>query len=340
VPVESAKLTRYIKDLGLSHKETTKSFIFCCPLCGGKDKLYIRKSDGRFRCFRCATDNGFSGNPEYALIELTGSPLSTVKAALYGSTQEQASFLDVSPKDFFDSQEEEIAVAEQLPSLTWPYHCIPILHGGARKGLEYLQGRGINPEVADTYRIRYSPQSRAVVFPVYSGESLVGWQYRTIDPTKFLVDGCVKETAKAWSSPNLPRDKVFMFSERLKGSKHAVLCEGPIDCLKVHLVGGNVAAMGKAISSAHIATVLRSGIKTVYAGLDPDAFGELDHLMSKLDGISLYRVIVPDRKDGSKSDLGALSMEDAYKAVMSSELVNKSKLYIWMKPLHHHQMGV
>ena len=54
------KLNKYIKDLGISFKETSKSFIFNCPLCNGKDKLYVRKNDGRFRCFKCATDNGFS----------------------------------------------------------------------------------------------------------------------------------------------------------------------------------------------------------------------------------------------------------------------------------------
>jgi hypothetical protein len=332
MPITPERLSKYIKDLGLSFKETYQSFVFNCPLCGGKDKLYIRKTDGRFRCFRCAVDNGFSGNVEYALIELTDLPLGIVKEALYGSTQEQSSFIDLSLKDFFDEKDcpEEQETKETLPTLTWPFHCIPILHPGARKGLDYLQGRGISPEIADAYKIRFSPQEQAVAFPVYVGEVLVGWQYRTIRPTKFLVDDVLKEGPKAWSSPNLPRDKVFMFSNRLIGAKAAVLSEGPIDALKCHLFGGNVAAMGKSISSAHVATILRSGIKNVYAGLDPDAFSELDPLMKKLgDDISLYRVELPHIK-GRKIDLGELSMEKAYQAIMNSSKMNKNHLYVWL----------
>ena len=188
------KLSQYIKDLGLSFKETHKSFIFSCPLCGGKDKLYIRKNDGRFRCFKCVTDKGFSGNVEYAIIELTDIPLTTVKQALYGTTQEQASFLDLNLKDFFDENEDEEPpeLKENLPELSWPYSIIPIMHPGAQKGLDYLQMRAVPPEVSEAYKIRYSPQNRAVVFPVYVGEALLGWQYRTIDKTKFLVnDRCI-----------------------------------------------------------------------------------------------------------------------------------------------------
>jgi hypothetical protein len=327
------KLSKYIKDLGLSFKETSKSFVFNCPLCNGKDKLYIRKSDGRFRCFKCATDKGFSGKVEYAIIELTDIPLKVVKESLYGSKQEQASFLDVQLIDFWEEDTEQpVEVKEALPKLTWPYHCIPILHSGAKNGQDYLQGRGINKEIASAYGIRYSPQNRAIAFPVHVGEDLVGWQYRTIDKTKFLVDNRVVESAKAWSSPDLPRDKVFMFQNRLINANRAVLCEGPIDAIKCHLVGGNIAAMGKSISATHVAILLRSGIKNIYVGLDPDAYAELDPLLSKLgNGISLYRVQVPEIK-GEKSDLGALSIEEAYKVIMNSEKINKSKLYIWLDP--------
>jgi hypothetical protein len=333
VPLNPAKLNQYIKDLGLSFHETSRSFVFNCPLCNGKDKLYIRKTDGRFRCFKCITDRGFSGNVEYAIIELTDIPLPIVKKSIYGTTQEQASFLDLKLKDFFDENEEEPEdIKETLRELSWPYHCIPIIHPGAQNGLNYLQGRGISPDIATAYQIRYSPQNRAIVFPVYVGESLLGWQYRTIDKTKFLVDEGLKESPKAWSSPNLPRDKVFMFSNRLVGATSAVLTEGPIDCIKAHRFGGNVAAMGKSISSTHVATILRSGIRNVYVGLDPDAFAELDPLMTKLgNDINIYKVEIPD-VNGQKADLGSLSMEEAYKTIMASEKMNKNKLYIWLDP--------
>jgi len=301
-------------------------------LCGRKDKLYIRKTDGRFRCFKCAKDNGFSGSVEYALIELTDIPLPIIKQTLYGTIQEQASFLDLSIRDFFGEEEEQPEELEEPPNLTWPYYCIPILHGGAQLGRDYLQGRGISPEIADIYQIRYAPEKRAIVFPVYVGETLYGWQFRTIDKTRFLINDKIIETPKAWSSPNLPRDKVFMFSNRLLGADKAVICEGPIDTIKVHLFGnGNVCTMGKDVSSAHVATILRSGIKKVYVGLDPDAFAELDPLISKLgNDVSVLLIKLPESKDGSKVDLGSLSMEEALVVVRNAEPMKKNRLYVWV----------
>jgi hypothetical protein len=328
------KLAQYIRDLGLSFHENSKSFLFNCPLCGGKDKLYIRKSDGRFRCFRCVTDKGFGGNVEYAIIELTDLPLEQVKESLYGSAQVRSGYLELKMKDFLDQEEDEEIKEEKLPVLTWPYHCIPIVEPGAKSGQDYLQGRGIPLEIATLYGIRYSPQNRAVVFPVQVGTDLLGWQYRTIDPNRVLVDDVIKERPKTWSSPDLPRDKAFMFSNRLKGADAAVLCEGPIDCIKCHLFNqGNVASMGKAISSAHVAILLRSGVKTVYVGLDPDAFSELDPLLDKLgNGVDIRLIRLPERIKG-KVDLGSLSMEDAFKAILAAEPMVKGKLYIWLKPL-------
>ena len=332
------KLTQYIKDLGLSYKETSNSFIFTCPKCDGKDKLYIRKKDGRFICFKCGDD--FKGKAEYAIIELTDIPIRVVKETLYGSEQEQASFLNIKLTDFDnlddeddEDDEDEVEPKKQLVELEWPYHCIPISHPGSLNGQKYLESRGISIDIASIYNIRYSPKVRAVVFPVYEESQLLGWQYRTIDKTKLLTEeGVVVEKMKAWSSPNLPRDKHFMFANRLKGANKIVLCEGPIDAIKCHLFGGNIAAMGKHISDTHISILLRSGIKDIYSGLDPDAFGELDSLLSRLGNeVNLYKVKVPEIK-GEKCDLGALSMEDAYKAIMSAEKMFKNRLYVWLNP--------
>jgi hypothetical protein len=332
--LKPSKLSQYIKDLGLSYKETSKSFVFACPLCGGKDKLYIRKADGRFKCFRCATQNGFSGQVEYALLELTNIPLKTIQETLYGSTQVQASYLQLSIRDFFDEEEtEEEPTVDEIPSLDWPYHCIPILHDGAMAGREYLNRRGVPPAIATEYQIRYSPENRAVVFPVYLGERLVGWQFRTIDPTRVLVDGVIQERPKAWSSKDLPSDKVFMFANRLCGMNHAVVCEGPIDSIKCHLFGGNVSVMGKYISPTHVSILLRSGIKHIYAGLDPDAFAELDPLLTKLgDSATVYRPELPKSKSGEKVDLGSLSMEDALSVLQQAKEAKKSRLAVWMNP--------
>jgi hypothetical protein len=330
------KLTQYIKDLGLSYKETAQSFVFNCPLCNGKQKLYLRKKDGKFKCFKCASTHRFSGYAEYALVELTDIPLVTIKNTLYGFAEEQSGYLDLQLKDFFGEDEEfpeDLEPEPELTELTWPYHCIPILHNGAIKGQQYLEGREVSSELADKYGIRYSPQNRAVVFPVIVNNKLYGWQYRTIDKNKYVINDRLVEGTKAWSSPNLPRDKVFMFSDRLQNANKAILTEGPVDCLKVDNLGlGNVCCMGKMVSAHHVTTVLRTGIKIVYAGLDMDAWEELDPLLTKFgDEVKVYRVVLPE-KHGEKIDLGSLTPDEACKCVLEAEQMQYNKLYIWLKP--------
>jgi hypothetical protein len=328
------KISIYIKDLGISYKETSKSFVFNCPLCGGKEKLYIRKADGRFKCFRCADENNFKGNLEYAIIELTDIPLKLVKKQLYSFSEVPMGNKIFNLKDFFNEDEdkiEEIVKESTVPSLNWPYYCIPIDHPGAKRGQDYLFSRGIPLEIASYYRIRYSPQDLAIVFPIYTGEKLLGWQFRTINPTKIWNEYKYIETTKAWSSPNLPSDKVLMFMDQLQGSKHAVLTEGPIDAIKCHYIGGNVAMMGKQLSNKHVEIILRSGVKTVYVGVDLDAFLELETIKKKFgEEIELRRIELP--KSNKKIDLGELSLEEAPGVVLSAPKMDRLSPFVFVKP--------
>ena len=335
MPLTETKLVRYIKELGLNYKETSKSFIFNCPCCGGKQKLYIRKEDGKFVCFRCKEENGMSGNVEYALVELTDLSLKEIKSALYGdSLIKSTGFLDLKLVDFWSEEEEDVIgeVDEPLKPMQWPYWAISIVANGAKAGADYLLKRGIPTELANFYGIRYSAERRAIMFPVYSGNLLYGWQYRTIDQTRYLTDTGIVESTKAWSSKNLPKNKLFMFANRLANSNHAVITEGPLDAMKCHGFGGNVAGMGKEIGAAQVKTILRHGIKRVYSGLDPDAFAELGPLLKKLgEDVEVYKVDVPIRK-GVK-DLGDLSLEESVRVINRSVLIKPGRLYVWLRPI-------
>jgi hypothetical protein len=44
------------------------------------------KSDGRFVCWVCAETSGFKGRPEFALQELLGMSLSSIKEKIYGDS--------------------------------------------------------------------------------------------------------------------------------------------------------------------------------------------------------------------------------------------------------------
>lgn len=326
------KLANFIKNTGLSYKQNSKSFIFTCPLCNGKEKLYIRKSDGKFACWRCRETKGFQGAPEFAFAELLNTPVKDIREKLYGNLHVGIlpTYLDVQFNEFTD--DEVIGdISEDLPTLTFPYHCLPIGLQGTQKGVDYLNSRGIPLDIAQYYQIRYSPEKQAVVFPSYVNSNLVGWQYRSINNSSIIMpDLTIKTFPKSLSSKDMPRDRSFMFQDHLHGLDHAVLCEGPVDAIKAHLVKGGVAALGKVITPSQVSLLLRMGLKRVYVALDPDAFMELNPLLEKFnDALELLRVEIPEKE--GKPDLGALSFEEAKDCILSAKPLRRNTLYIWLK---------
>jgi len=331
------KLAKFIKDTGLSYKQNSKSFIFTCPLCQGKEKLYIRKRDGKFACWRCRETQGFQGAPEYALSELTSQPVAVVKKALYGILGGSGSvFINVDFSDLADDDElpEIINDSVDLPDLQVPYHCLDIDHPGAIKGAKYLESRGIPLNIAKEYRIRYSPIKQSIMFPAYVEDRLVGWQYRTVENIRIMLDDfSVVTRVKSLSSKDLPRDRIFIFQNNLIGAEAIVLCEGPIDSIKAHQSGiKGVCAMGKVVTQTQANLLIRSGIKRLYVALDPDAYNELDPLLEKFKGsLEILKVDIPHV--GSKPDLGALSLEKAAECILNAKPLKSNRINVWLKPI-------
>ena len=329
------KLLDFIDNQGLSYRTTGKSFVFDCPKCGKGDKLWIRKKDGRFICWYCSASNGFQGAPEYALNALTNIPLESIRKALYGSLVSQATLtLDYRILDFYDETEgdevivdEDLESFQELPDLQWPYHCLPLTHQGSKNGVVYLEGRGVPVEVATQYDIRYSPERRSVAFPVWMGTKLVGYQFRTIDPTLVMGPSGPIKLLKIISSPDIPRDRCVMFANRLT-SDFAVLCEGPFDALKLDRLGaGNVATMGKMVSKNQIELLLRSGIRKLYIALDPDAADEINPILRSIGGVEGYLVDLPCKPGQGKVDLGSLTMEEAAQCVLNAKPMQNNRLH-------------
>ena len=321
---DADKLEVFVKESGLSYKTSNKSYIFTCPLCRKPDKLYIRRYDGRFICWVCAETSSFKGAPEFAFVELTNLPLKEIRKALYGDNQsyDVSRYLDVRFDDFSDEEGYEDTIA--LPELDRPYHHLPLDHRSSELGVNYLEGRGVPADIAMQYNIRYSPENRAVVFPVEMGDSLVGWQYRTIDPTEVVKGGQTFTRLKIWSSDDMPREHVVMFANRLT-EDHAVLCEGPFDALKAHLVGGNVASMGKTLNYQQVDLLLRAGVRKLYLAQDPDAAYDVDSILEKFGDVPCYRVEIPSPYE----DLGQMPMEYARDTILSSQLLKMNRLHLY-----------
>lgn len=339
------KLREFLDRTGLSYKQNSRSYVFDCPKCRRKDKLYIEKKNGRFICFRCAEEDGYKGRPEFALADLALMPLSEVRKALYGEQYSGTAYeLDLKLRDLFGDEDviDEEAVVT-IPQMYWPVDYYPIDHKSAARGAAYLAGRGIDLETARRYGLRYCPAKRRVIFPVELGDRLVGWQERLIVPNRSWDEENQewRETPKMLSSKDIPTAHVVMFANRLVGSKHVVVCEGPVDAIKADLCGGNVATMGKAIGQGQI-DVIRNpqkltqqqvgllrygGIEKVYLALDPDAAKETARLVNEFSDLEVY-VMQPPKP---YKDLGEMSPPEVLDLFHGARRVGAGSLFIRLR---------
>lgn len=303
-------LSDFIELHGPSYKQNSVSYIFDCPRCSKRDKLYIRKRDGKYVCWYCREISKFFGNAEYALSEICGLPLVLVKEALYGADAQNHDYaaLDLKFGDFF-GEEDEVSLdigLDEIPALKWPLDFFPMDHKFAAEGRSYLEGRGIPLEVAMGYDLRYHPREHRVMFPIEAAGKLVGWQGRITRPEKWWDEENAKyvKTEKILSSRGIPRDRVLMFGDRTITGDYVVLTEGPMDALKCHLAGGNAATMGKAVSPGQVALLRKKGIRRVYLALDPDAVAETSRLVQIFADLEVYSMMAP----APFKDIGEMSM--------------------------------
>lgn len=338
---DEEKLREFIEGQGLSHKKNSRSYVFDCPRCRGKQKLYMEVRGGRFKCMKCASVERFQGRPEFALADLALMSLREVRAALYGANFTGVAIeLDIELATFFGEDDIIDSDAVDIPTMAFPLTYYDLSHPHAKRGVEYLAGRGIDLELAKAYHLRFSPEERRVIFPVELGERLVGWQKRTIVPHEVfdLIEERTFTAAKMLSSKDVPTAHVVMFANNLVGSEHVVICEGPIDAIKMHKAGGNVATMGKSVGQGQIKTLRNptrlsceqvsvlstSGIKKVYLALDPDAARETSRLVREFSDLETYVVRLPK---GAK-DVGELSLDEAYRCFLNAEPASPGKVYI------------
>lgn len=327
-PANPEAVRAYVEGSGLSYRSNSVSWIFTCPRCAKAEKLYIRKRDGRFVCWYCKSD-GFEGRPEFALTQLLGIPLGELRAKIYGiSVPVGEMYLNYTLKDWW-GEGEESEVDDDFEAMVpqpWPYDYYPLDHKFAKKGRDYLEGRGLPLDVAMAYGIRYAPVQTRVAFPIEVCGTLYGWQGRIVGSDRFETeDGETVTVPKITTTKGVQRERLLMFSDRLNGSEHAVLCEGPIDALKAHLCGGNVATMGKSVSREQVELLRNCGIRRLYLALDPDATQELTKLAYELYGdMEVYDMRAPD---GSK-DLGAMSLEAVHQVFLNAERIRPGKLFV------------
>jgi hypothetical protein len=331
-PVDSfdrEALKKLIQESGIKFKQNQGSYIFDCPHCGKSEKLWIRKKDGRFICFYCADIDRFKGRAEYALKDLLNQPLDAIKEKLYGfsSREGENTYITIDLKGF---TEEEELVTPPPKEISWPWDSYEITSSFAARGAAYLESRGIPLHVASAYGIRYWPTQRRVLFPVFVDGVLVGYQGRAVYKTEWEdSNGMSHSGLKILTSQGMDRSNEVMFYDRLRGSKHVVLCEGPVDALKAHLCGGNIATMGKVVSRGQLNLIRGLGIEKVYLALDPDASDEAAKVAQELgDDLQLFLMYPPD---GFK-DLGDMTLEAVRELFDSARPISRKHLFVYLRP--------
>lgn len=322
----SDTLSSFIKDSGISHKETSTSYIFDCPRCNKREKLYIRKNDGRFICFVCRDNSNFYGRAENALTELTNTDIQQIKALLYKDYEQLSieNHLDIHLKDFFDDI-DELPEEVQLTEVVYPINFYPIDHKLSEAGISYLNGRGISLGIAKIYDIQYDILNSRVIFPLKINNKLIGWQGRT---TKDDLVRYAKENGRVYqkslNSKGMPRAQSIMFYDRIAPGSHIIICEGPIDAIKADSCdGGNIATLGKTISDGQICLLKSKYPKRIYLGLDPDAYKESEKLVEKFSEIDVYNLEIPK----PYKDLGEMDFKDVKELFLSAKKINNGHIF-------------
>lgn len=311
------KLKEVIESNTTDFRKKGGSYVFTCPKCKKKDKLWIRAYDGKFVCWVCAETDKFRGKCEYALAELFGGSVRGYIEFIYGDTTGTSGDLEVDLVDHFGEEPAEFVMPRKLTGYEWPFTFYSHDQPPFKKGLEYLAKRGITKEIIQKYDIRYSPAENRVIFPFVVDEQLVGWQAR-ICGTHERVDpgGKVYRIPKALTTlQDSIQSHYVMFGDNLTTSNHCVLAEGPIDALKAELCGGNVAALGKGVSFSQLKWI-SDRVSKLYIALDPDAAPEICRIVqdSTMLGMETWLMVPPMGRE----DFGDCTYEETFEAFLKA----------------------
>jgi len=173
----------------------------------------------------------------------------------------------------------------RLAQIQWPSG-VEVLAGIQRhaRGWSYLHNeRAILLDDAIEWRVGFGTRGRLkdyLVFPIFMDGALVYWQARAAwDPPKHLDDAARRAWKKATNYRKtlnpIARDgdaragDVLFNYDRASVAWHVVICEGPIDAVKV---GPNaVALLGKVPSPMKVERLLRMHARQYTVYLDPGA---------------------------------------------------------------------
>ena len=315
------RIVEIIEEEGFSFRETHRTLHTTCPVCGKDDKLSIIKENGATICYRGSCK--FKGWFENWISQTTGVTIKEAQARMAGPAALSSYELSEGRAD------EDVGVKP----LEWPMSgLVSIQSEYFPEGRSYLESRGVPADVAAEYGIMFGPDTsqiqpqamqRRVYIPIMREKRCYGFQARAIDK--------VDEKDRMRNNTGFRRDRLVMFEDRLAKVRHAIICEGPFDAIKFHLVGGAVATMGKVVTDKQLELIKSYHPVKVYLALDDDAAEEVMALTRKFE-CPVYYVRVPAstiarcRASGKKPDFGECTFDECAAAIRDAELVDETFL--------------
>jgi hypothetical protein len=301
--------------------ENGRSIVNKCPGCGREGQAYILKENGATTCYRAKCDFKHVWFEDWlaltADISRDEARRRIHKPAGRKTDGSYSDLEDLDPSLNFRYHSQEV-VLETVP---WPDRFFELSFSFDAES--YLNGRGVSPALAVQYDIRFDLLGDRIVFPVIMNGKCYGWQGRTIKKD-------APASMKVRNNIGFKRAALVMFFDRLKGSDHAILSEGPVDAIKFHLAGGNVATMGKEVTPQQIELIVSSGVKKIYLALDEDAAEEMRELTNLLAGrVDLFYIPVPKsvkercKISGKKADFGECTFEECLWAFQNAVPVDR-----------------
>lgn len=302
------------RDGGFLHQENSRSYILKCPSCN-ETKLHFDKTELNFICF--AGKCGVKGQAYklYGLIK--GIAPGEAYKELFKPQEKKTSSLDFD--DFFVRREP--IIESEGRNFHIPEHFMLLSSLECKDGVDYLTARGIPVEIAQEYGITYSPVLRRVIFPIkMPSGSIVGYQARAIDD--------VDKKDKMRNNEGFKKGRTVMFMDRAKNHPHIIIAEGPVDAIKFHLCGGNVATLGKEITDAQIRMINGAKAMKVYWALDDDAADLIKGYSEKLLQ-ACYIIQIPIKARSrilasgkTKVDFGECTFQECQEAFRDAKPIN------------------
>lgn len=263
-----------------SRSALSYEYLLPCPFCGG-DRLRWRHEPNvkmAWVCWHC---------------KKSGDTIQLVQACERLSLPEAISFICAgyvggdAPEVLTETAQMPLQrQLERLPVIPWPEEVILISGGPVppswpphqgqsaeetlfAKAWSYCAQRGIMPNVVREYRLGWGARGRVggyLIFPVFMDGGLVYWQGRASWDPPSMLD---KAQRKEWERQTNYRktlnpiradhttgaEEVVFNYDRARAYPHIVICEGPIDAIKVgpHAV----ALLGKAWNHTKLDRLLR-----------------------------------------------------------------------------------